>query len=163
MFEAVKQINRLKPQQKLLIKTKNGVTSNESEQVKIIANYFKEIFNKNVDAMPNIKPTKMKKPFTTNEIKKVVKTLNNNKSPGKDEISVELIKAAPNIIFQKIANIYNKIAETGEYPNELTHGLLKPLQKPGKQKGPLSNLRPITLLSILRKILAACLMKRIGD
>lgn len=37
------------------------------------------------------------------------------------------------------------------------------LQKPGKPKGPTENLRPIILLSVLRKILAVCLMKRIGE
>ena len=49
------------------------------------------------------------------------------------------------------------------HPNELTHGLLRVLQKPGKPKGPPSNLRPIILLSILRKILAICIMNIIGS
>ena len=40
-------------------------------------------------------------------------------------------------------------------------GLLTPLQKPGKQKGPPENLRPVILLSTLRKILAICLIERI--
>ena len=65
-------------------------------------------------------------------------------------------------MFQNIAEIFNTIAETGEYPNQINHGLIRALQKPGKPKGPPSNLRPIILLSILRKILAICLMKRIG-
>ena len=37
------------------------------------------------------------------------------------------------------------------------------LQKPGKPKDPTENLRPIILLSVLRKILAVCLKKRIGE
>ena len=32
-----------------------------------------------------------------------------------------------------------------------------------KKQGPLSNLRPIILLSILRKLLAICMMRRVGD
>ena len=40
---------------------------------------------------------------------------------------------------------------------------MRPLQKPGKTKGPLPHLRPIILLSTLRKILAACIMTRIKD
>ena len=47
--------------------------------------------------------------------------------------------------------------------NEITHGILTALQKPGKPKGPTSNLRPIILLSVLRKILAVCIMKRINS
>ena len=49
------------------------------------------------------------------------------------------------------------------FPRELTHGLLTPLQKPGKQKGPPANLRPIIILSILRKLLTICLLRRAWD
>jgi hypothetical protein len=52
------------------------------------------------------------------------------------------------------------MAATGEHPQEIIQGLLCPLQNPGKAMGPVHNLRPILLLSMLRKILAICLMKR---
>ena len=45
----------------------------------------------------------------------------------------------------------------------LTHGILKPLEKPNKAKGPPSNLRTIILISSLRKTLAACITNRIRD
>ena len=64
---------------------------------------------------------------------------------------------------EKIAAIYNNIAATGKHPNEITHGILRALQKTGKPKGPTSNLRPIILLSVLKKILAVCIMKRINS
>ena len=54
------------------------------------------------------------------------------------------------------------MAETGNYPKEIKTGHLTPLQKPGKTKGPPENLRPVILLSTLRKILAICLIKRIS-
>ena len=43
MFEAVKKIKRLTPKEKLIIKTKGGLTSNEKKQSEIIAKYFEEI------------------------------------------------------------------------------------------------------------------------
>ena len=163
MYEAVKNIKRSSPKAPLLLKTKSGLTANEEEQTKIIAEYFKSQFNKNVEPITSsIKPTEMTIPFTSTEIKTAVKNLKNNKSPGNDEIPIELIKFAPDEIYDKISSIYNKVASTGEYPKELTQGLLCALQKPGKPKGPPENLRPIILLSVLRKILAVCLMKRIG-
>ena len=55
------------------------------------------------------------------------------------------------------------MAETGNIPKEVTYGILKPLQKPNKAKGPPSNLRHIILLSSLRKIPAACIPNRIKD
>ena len=39
-------------------------------------------------------------------------------------------------------------------------GILTPLPKPGKKQGPPANLRPIILLSVIRKILAICLIRR---
>ena len=66
-------------------------------------------------------------------------------------------------MYEQIADIYNNIAVTRKHPNEITHGILRALQKPGKPKGPTSNLRPIILLSVLRKILAVCIMKRINS
>ena len=38
-----------------------------------------------------------------------------------------------------------------------------PAQKPGKPKGHVQNLRPITLLSMKRIVLAVCMKKRIVD
>ena len=43
---------------------------------------------------------------------------------------------------------------------ELKIGILNPLPKPGKKKGPRENLRPIILLSVLRKILTICMIRR---
>ena len=86
-----------------------------------------------------------------------------NKSSGCDEIPIELLKYAPEIVFEHIANIFNRLASNNECPKEINHGILIPLQKPGKARGPISNLRPIILLSVLRKILAVCIMNRIGE
>ena len=112
--------------------------------------------------MPNLQLTPMTKPFTPSEIKTAVSKLKTNKSPGCDDIPVELIKNSPYTIYKYIAEIFNKIASHNECPNEINHGLLIPIQKPGKSRGPASNLRPIILLSTLRKILAVCIMGRIG-
>ena len=52
------------------------------------------------------------------------------------------------------------MAEKGEYPMEIKQGILVPLPKPGKKAGPPGHLRPIILLSMLRKILAICMLIR---
>ena len=55
------------------------------------------------------------------------------------------------------------MAETGNLQKEVTYGILKPLQKPSKAKGPPSNLRNIILLFCLHKILEAGIANRIKD
>ena len=64
---------------------------------------------------------------------------------------------------ESIAEIFNQIASDGDCPKEINHGILVPLQKPGKPRGPASKLKPIILLSTLRKILAVCIMDGVGS
>ena len=57
---------------------------------------------------------------------------------------MEKVQHHPNRNTQKeIANIFNKVAETGENITELILGLLRTLQKRGKEKGPDKLLRPM--------------------
>ena len=56
-----------------------------------------------------------------------------------------------------------KWQKTGNIPDEVIGGVVVSLPKPGKPQGPLANLRPIILLSILMKILAICMIKRIQE
>ena len=139
MYEAVRKIKRLAPKEKLIIKTKEGLTSNEKKQSEIIVKYLKNIFYTNATPMQNVLPTPMSTLFTSSEIRKGVWALKNNKSPRMDQIVVELIKYSSEIVYEKIADIYNNIAATGKHPDEIMHGILIALQKPGKQKGPTLN------------------------
>ena len=105
--------------------------------------------------MPDLRPTEMSNPFISDEIKKGVSKMKINKSPGCDEIPVELIMYAPGCVYESIAEIFNQIASDSYCLKEINHGILVPLHKPGKQIGPTSNFRPIILLSTLKKILAS--------
>ena len=89
--------------------------------------------------------------------------MKNNRSPGIDDITAEHLKNGPDLVYEKIATLLNHTAATGDFPKELNCGVLIPLQKPGKKKGPPANLRPVILLSTIRKILTICLIRRIGD
>ena len=115
------------------------------------------------DQILTVPPCPMKRKFTALEIEALAKKLNNDKAPGPDKLKAEFIKHAPMSTFDQIAEIFNSTAETGDAPKALVHGLLHPVPKPGKKKGPPENLRPIILLSILRKILTIALLNRIWD
>ena len=157
MYKAIQTIQCMKPRKDLLIETDNGVTINGKTQVKIITDFFEKYFNVENTVILDATPQQMNSPFTTEEVENAIKKLKDNKAAGSDNLTAEQLKFEPSLI---IADILNTAAETGEHPREIKSGLLNPLQKPGKKKGPLSNLRPIILLSILRKILAICLMDR---
>ena len=89
--------------------------------------------------------------------------MKNNKSPGCDNVQAELIKYGPDILYHHIASILNHAAKTGEKPLEVSLGQLLPLPKPNKPKGPPQNLRPIILLSVIRKLLAIIVVSRTFD
>ena len=68
--------------------------------------------------MEDVEPSKMNDPFMAEEIETATKCLKNNKSPGVDNINPELLKYGPNELHGEIANIFNRIAATGEIPTE---------------------------------------------
>ena len=86
--------------------------------------------------------------------------MKNGKSSGTDDIHAEHIKYAPPSIHE---NILNTTAKDGNPPYEPKIGILTPLPKPGKKKGPPEKLRPTILLSLLRKLLTICLVRRTWD
>ena len=156
-IKQLKNINKMRPKQPLVIKSDEGLTTNGNTQIKIIAKYFNDIFWKDAQPMSNLRLTVMPNPFTSDEIKKAVSKMKMNKSPGCDEITVELIMYAPDCVNESIAEIFNKIGSDGDCPKKINHEILVLLQKPGKPRRPASNLRPIILLSCFVKRDTPCL------
>ena len=161
MFQAVRELNK-KEDNVIIVENSNGeIIHSVEEELKEITNYFKDIFTQDsTHPLPDITPQKLKEEITSFEVEKAVNKLKNNKSSGCDNINAELLKYGPTIVFDIIANILNKAAETGDKPIEISLGHLVPLPKPGKPKGPVKNLRPIILLSVLRKVLAIIIVNR---
>ena len=82
--------------------------------------------------------------ITLNKVTKSVTKLNNNRAPGYDKITTEMIKYCPEELHQKITSILNNCI-SNKLDINAGFGLLAPLQKPGKTKGPLTNFRPVIL------------------
>ena len=78
----------------MTIDLSNNLSKYEN-QIKIIAKHFIDIFWKDAELMPDLRPTVMSNSFTSGEIKKVVSKMKMNKSPGYNEIPTDLIMYAP--------------------------------------------------------------------
>ena len=161
----IQSMNRNNKSSIIVKDTDGNVQGSNEDKIKVIEKYFKDTL-----APPDMEPEyltappcRMTKEFTATEIKNIANKLNNDKAAGPDKLKAEFIKYAPNSTFEQIATIFNTTAETGDEPKALSHGLLHPLPKPGKKKGPPENLRPLILLSILRKILTIALLNRIWE
>ena len=60
----------MRPKQPLVIKSDERLTTDGETQTKILAKYFSDVFQKDAEPMPNLRPTVMSNSFTSDEIKK---------------------------------------------------------------------------------------------
>ena len=112
-----------------------------------------------VEAHP-ANPRCLSNPISSSEVETATKRLKNRRAVGLDGLCAELLKNGPPEIYGIIANVLNKAMELGE---DLGLGLaeLVTLPKPGKPTGPVKNIGPIALLTLLRKLLSLITLARI--
>lgn len=155
----------------LNIRFKNDVTlphnlQNPSE----INDYFISVFTKNSssDAAEFYKNTKYRenllfefKSTNINEINKIVSSFKSNVC-GLDQISLEMIKLCLPVIVTYLVHIFNICLDTGYFPTKWKTALIRPLSKVNDPKQ-MSDLRPISLLPVLSKILEKIVQNQITE
>ena len=100
--------------------------------------------------------------FSLDEKKKAINSLSNNKSPGVDEISNEIIKHSQDKILPILLGLFNYVLDTGMIPDSWGIGIIIPIHKgKGKRKNP-ENYRGITLLSCVGKLFTSILNQRLN-
>ena len=166
MFAAVKELKELRRDKRkdIIVHNEDGTAIfDKDKKVSAIAEDFQAQFTRSgVESIPMFtgEARPLKQPITPDEIQNVVKKLKNGKSTGPDDISAELLKAAGKEGAVLVADVINTSFSRHE-PLNIGEGFLIAVQKPGKQAGPKSHLRPIVLLSLLRKILSLAVLERI--
>ena len=162
MFKAVKLLNRKALGRMFVYDDEQKKVTDPSEVHQIVREHFrKHFFKDNMEQLviePEYKPLSSR--ITAEEVSKASCKMSNGRSPGDDNVSVEQIKYAPDIVKEEIAKILNYHIENGG-DLELGKGLIAALWKPNKEKGVVKNLRPVTLLKVIRKILSNITLSRI--
>ena len=105
-------------------------------------------------------PRPLSSPIMPCEVMSAVKLLRVRRAAGPDGAEAELYKHGGPIVAEHLASIYNDIFITHTAPL-LNEGIIVPLPKPGKPRGPCSSLRAVTLLNVTRKILSAIVLDRL--
>ena len=134
-------------------------------KITALTGYFQGQFNKpstlSTPLLPfSGSPRPLTRPLLASEVVASLKSLNNGRAPGCDGIKGELLKYAPGALAAPIAAIINQVFEQHS-PIAVGQGLLIPIPKPGKPRGPCANLRPITVLSSFRKVLSHIILQRV--
>lgn len=104
----------------------------------------------------------LEQPVQLDEVEICLRKLRNNKVGGIDEIAAELLKYGGDAVAQELVLLFNEMFVQCEVIPQLCEGLLVPRNKPGKEKIA-ANTRPITLLTVIRKVLSGVLLHRMQD
>lgn len=165
MFKAVQLMKRSTAKKATVADDTGKRIGNDKEAAEAIAQHFSSQFHSanDITLLPFTgNPSPLTKPITSAECTISLKHLNNGRAAGNDDISGELLKYGVDVLAPYIADILNSML-VGHEPLDLGEGVLIPLQKPGKPLGPPANLRPIMLLSTLRKTLSLIVLRRISE
>ena len=100
--------------------------------------------------------------LTPAEVRDAIATLKNNRSPGEDMISGEMLKAIGEIGVEKLTTILNSAWRNEKVPRDWKRGVIVRIPKKGNLSE-CSNWRGITLLSVPGKLLSNIIYARIKD
>lgn len=153
------------------IKSETGeIVSTDFEKAMVFNKYFsnvgKNLARKIVDTPSpsrNRKQTRFSfflKPTNKVEVIETIMDLKNNKAPGIDGIKAETLKEIANEISEHLANLINKIFDTGKCPSAFKKAVIKPIYKKGDKTDP-CNYRPVSLITNLAKVFEKIFKKRI--
>ena len=99
--------------------------------------------------------------FNTNK-RKALKDLTNRKSPGYDNIPIELFKAAGDAAAKMLTIICQRIWNTNTWPKDWKKSVFIPLTKKGDSRD-CANHRTISLISHASKVLLKVLPRRLDN
>lgn len=86
----------------------------------------------NLLSLSSVQICVLKTPFSTDEIKKVIEKLPNSKSPGPDGFTGEYFKTFQSILTPHLCDLYNHVASSSSFPNEILSALVITLPKTRK-------------------------------
>ena len=98
--------------------------------------------------------------ITEEEIRKAIFQLKNGRSGGPDKLLNEFFIYGVNELLPYLYNLFNRILDSGYFPDSWSEGYIVPLHKKGKLDD-VNNFRGITLLSTLGKLFFRILNNRL--
>ena len=87
-----------------------------------------------------------------NELLQDLLHLDINKPTGTDNIGPMILKVSAPFIVSPLTYIFNRIIDSGIYPNILKNAKVSPIFKPGEKCLP-TNYRPISVLPVISKLI----------
>ena len=96
------------------------------------------------------------------EVEDILKILNPSKASGPDLISPRLLKASAGILKYPLCKLFNLSLEKATYPSQWKRANVTPVFK-SNNSSDVKNYRPISLLSVISKVMERCVYKHIHN
>ena len=163
LYQGVRKITRKFKPTMDTIKTEDGLVLCDGKDVKDRWNqYCSKLYKKNEDlttASISLNDSEDEPPPLLDEVRKAIKELKNDKSPGIDEVAAELIKNAGESVEYFFYKLCMKIWNERRWPEDWVKSVFIPIPKKGDTLQ-CSNNRTIALISHSSKILLKIIAER---
>jgi hypothetical protein len=176
---AYKEVGSLKagfqPHTELFRGTNNEILSTEEEIQTRWKTYFQDLLTTSVTANQSnpLEATHLNRADTEEELEEeppgileiemAIQSMNNNKSPGIDNIPAELYKKGGGLLLNKIHSLIKEIWREEKMPTDWTTNILVPIYKNREDKLQYKNYRVISLLCAGYKILTTVIKNRLKN
>lgn len=169
LYDTTKRLSG-RPAPSVPIKDKNGkLLTNEMDQLKRWHEHFVELFsiphdeelpdNFSPPPVPRIQRVNTAAP-TVREIEEAILSMKDNKAPGIDQITAEMLKADSQLSAQTLYPVFKHIWENETFPEDWMQGILVKVPKKGNPSD-CDNWRGIMLLCCPVKIFCRVILNRI--
>ena len=129
-----------------------------SEQEKSFNNFTEDL---ELSKLTNEEQELLEHDLSVEEIKNVLHSFEQNKTPGEDGFTKEFYETFFDLLQQDLLNSYNDAFQNGSLSVSHRRGVISLNPKADSDLSELSGWRPITLLNVDYKILAKTIAKRI--
>ena len=143
----------------------NIVTSNTGK-AEVLNNFFCSVFTKeNTDTIPNLREQKLENTLkeikiSVDQVKKKLKALKVDKSPGPDGVHPRVLREAADELAIPLTMLFNKSLEEGRLPQIWKDATVTPIFKKGDRSSP-GNYRPVSLTCILCKLMESLVRDKV--
>ena len=90
--------------------------------------------------------------MTSNQVLKLLKTINIRKATGEDTIPPKLVKLAADNLAKPLTDVINLSIETCVFPDKAKIASVSPFDKGSSNKNAISNFRPVSILNCFSKV-----------
>ena len=153
---------------------KDKLITDQKQIMNRIVDYYREVFKKRSNdrlsekfmndmhfrQISSNERAELESPLELRELETALKSMSRNKSPGSDGFSVEFYQRFWNDIKHFFMQMVMESVQGSVLPKTLSEGILTLVPKANRPRSEIKSYRPITLLNVSYKIIAAAVARR---